>query len=70
MSEIPKGVGPAQMGDAVFRLLKCLKSETEARILGPRLIQEILYRALCGTQVSSLYALGMEFQLSGRNLLK
>jgi len=61
MSEVPKGVGPAEldgnMGDAVVRLLKCLKSETEAKILGPGLIKEILYRALCGTQASSLYAL-------------
>jgi len=61
MSETPKGVGPAEMDeamcDAVVRLLKCLKSETEALILGPGLIKEILYRALCGTQASSLYAL-------------
>ena len=61
MNETPKGVGPAEMDeamcDAVVRLLKCLKSETEALILGPGLIKEILYRALCGTQASSLYAL-------------
>ena len=61
MSEVPKGVGPAEldedMDNAVIRLLKCLKSETEAKILGPGLIKEILYRALCGTQASSLYAL-------------
>ncbi|MDA3835201.1 MAG: AraC family transcriptional regulator, partial [Spirochaetales bacterium] len=61
MSETPKGIGPAEMGEemyeAVVRLLKCLKSETEAWILGPGLIKEILYRALCGTQASSLYAL-------------
>ena len=61
MSEVPKGVGPAEldedMDDAVVRLLKCLNSEAEAKILGPGLIKEILYRALCGTQASSLYAL-------------
>ncbi|CAG36887.1 probable transcription regulator [Desulfotalea psychrophila LSv54] len=61
MSEVPKGVGPAEldedMGDAVVRLLKCLQSETESKILGPGLIKEILYRALCGTQASSLCAL-------------
>jgi len=61
ISKTPKGVGPAEMDeemcDAVVRLLKCLKSKTEARILGPGLIKEILYRALCGTQASSLYAL-------------
>ena len=61
MSEVPKGVGPAEldgeMGDAVVKLLKSLKSDTESKILGPGLIKEILYRALCGTQAASLYAL-------------
>lgn len=63
MSDIPKGVGPAkldrEMCDAVVRLLNCIKSETEAQILGPGLIKEILYRALSGTQAPSLYALAM-----------
>ncbi|MFV0437327.1 MAG: AraC family transcriptional regulator N-terminal domain-containing protein [Desulfopila sp.] len=58
---IPKGVGPArlddQMEDAVVRLLQCLHSTTKVKILGPGLIREILYRALNGTQASSLYAL-------------
>ncbi|WP_028585577.1 AraC family transcriptional regulator [Desulfogranum mediterraneum] len=62
-SEIPKGVGPAmldeEMYDAVCRLLKSLQSETEARILAPGCVKEILYRALCGTQAPSLYALAM-----------
>ncbi len=61
MTRTPKGVGPAQMDedmyDAVFRLLKCLQFETEAQILGSGLIKEILYRVLCGTQASSLFAL-------------
>lgn len=60
-SSIPKGVGPAEMGDdmcdAVIRLLKSLKSEIEAQILGPGLVKEILYRVLCGSQSSSLFAL-------------
>ncbi|MEH0019681.1 MAG: AraC family transcriptional regulator [Desulfobacter sp.] len=61
MGDLPKGVGSAgldeDMGDAVVRLLKCLGSDTEARILGPGLVKEILYRALCGAQAPSLYAL-------------
>lgn len=61
LNKIPKGVGPAQMDenmfDAVCRLLKCLQSKTEADILGPGLIKEILYRVLCGTQAPSLFAL-------------
>lgn len=55
------GVGPAQMDeemyDAVCRLLKCLQSATESRILGPGIIKEILYRVVCGSQASSLIAL-------------
>ena len=61
MSDIPKGIGPAkldnEMYDAVVRLLKCLHSKTEAGILGPGLVKEILYRVLCGTQAPALYAL-------------
>ncbi|MGL1931019.1 MAG: AraC family transcriptional regulator [Desulfotalea sp.] len=61
MIDVPKGVGPAEldedMDDAVVRLLRCLQSETETKILGPGLIKEILYRALCGTQASSLCGL-------------
>lgn len=58
-----RGIGPAfldqEMADAIVRLLKCLQSETESRILGPGLVREILYRALCGTQAPVLYSLAM-----------
>jgi AraC-like DNA-binding protein len=47
------------MADAVSRLLKCLQSETESQILGPGLVREILYRALCGTQAPVLYSLAI-----------
>ena len=47
------------MADAITRLLRCLKSEAEAQILGPGLVREILYRALCGTQAPVLYSLAM-----------
>lgn len=60
---LPRGIGPAvldaDMADATNRVLKCLQSETEARILGPGLVREILYRALCGTQAPVLYSLAM-----------
>lgn len=60
---LPRGIGPAvmddDMADATARLLKCLQSETEAEILGPGLVREILYRALCGTQAPVLYSLAM-----------
>ena len=58
---LPLGIGPAildsNMADATVRLLKCLQSETETRVLGPWLVREILYRALGGNQAPALYAL-------------
>jgi AraC-like DNA-binding protein len=60
---LPRGIGPAvldeKMADAITRLLTCLQSETESQILGPGLVREILYRALCGTQAPVLYSLAM-----------
>lgn len=60
---LPCGIGPATMDEdmrgTVLRLLKCLQSETEAQILGPGLVREILYRVLCGTRAPILYSLGM-----------
>jgi len=60
---LPIVVGPAvvdeDMADATIRLVRCLQSETESQILGPGLVREILYRALCGTQAPALYSLAM-----------
>lgn len=60
---LPRGIGPAvldkDMADAITRLLRCLQSETESQILGPGLVREILYRALCGTQAPVLYSLAI-----------
>jgi AraC-like DNA-binding protein len=60
---LPRGIGPAvmdaDMADATTRLVRCLQSETESQILGPGLVREILYRALCGTQAPVLYSLAM-----------
>ncbi len=60
---LTRGIGPAvmdkEMADATTRLVKCLQSETESQILGPGLVREILYRALCGTQAPVLYSLAM-----------
>lgn len=60
-SALPRGIGPAALQDAVVdattRLVQCLQSETEAQILGPGLVREILFRALCGDQAPALYAL-------------
>ena len=72
---MPRGIGPATMNedmlDATTRLIKCLNSETEAQILGPGLVREILYRALHGTQSPVLYSLAMHsgtFSLVARAL--
>ena len=45
------------MREATIKLLKVLRSEREARILGPGLIREIHYRALCGSQAPVLHSL-------------
>lgn len=38
------------MADAVLRLLRALRSPVEARILGPGIVRELLYRVLTGPQ--------------------
>jgi AraC-like DNA-binding protein len=38
------------MADAVLRLLRALRSAEEARILGPGIVRELLYRVLTGPQ--------------------
>ncbi|MGE4191989.1 MAG: AraC family transcriptional regulator N-terminal domain-containing protein [Pseudodesulfovibrio sp.] len=57
----PLGIGPSAMDgdmkDAVTKLLKALRSEREARILGPGLVREVYYRALCGSQARVLFSL-------------
>ena len=59
--DLPRISGAAAMDsamkDAVMRLAKCLHNETDAGILGPSIIREIIYRALQGEQASSLLAL-------------
>ena len=60
---LPRGIGPARLDeeikDAAVRMLKCLHSDTESRILGPGLVREVLFRALGGDQAPLLYALAM-----------
>lgn len=46
-----------ELADAAVRLARCLQSPFEARILGPQIIREMTYRALCGSQGSALRAL-------------
>jgi AraC-like DNA-binding protein len=46
-----------ELSDAAIRLARCLQSPTEARILGPQIIREITFRALCGERGAGLRAL-------------
>ena len=56
-----RGIGPApvneKMADVIKRLICCHFNDSDARILGPGLIREILYRALEGKQAPILLAL-------------
>lgn len=49
-----------EIKDVVLRLLSCLQSTMEARVLGKGLVSELLFRILCGENASSLYALAMK----------
>jgi AraC-like DNA-binding protein len=43
--------------DAAVRLLECLKSPTDSRVLGPQFVREIVYRVLRGDRGDALRAL-------------
>jgi AraC-like DNA-binding protein len=44
------------MSDALLRLLQALGSEDDARILGPGIVRELLYRVLTGPQGGAVHA--------------
>lgn len=45
------------LGEAALRLARCLHSPVESRVLGPQIVREITYHALCGGQGAALRAL-------------
>jgi len=49
----------ADMINATVRLLECLKSPLDSRILGPHNVREIVYRVLYGEQGGALRALAV-----------
>ncbi|MEM9460153.1 MAG: AraC family transcriptional regulator [Myxococcota bacterium] len=59
--DLPRGVEPAplgpQMADATVRLLHCLASERDSRVLGPAIVDELTYRVLLGPHGGALYGL-------------
>jgi AraC-like DNA-binding protein len=46
-----------ELGRAAVRLLECLKSPLDIRMLGRQTVREIVYRVLCGEQGGALRAL-------------
>ena len=61
VSSTPRGISTTPMseelGGAVIRLLECLKSPHDSRILGRQTVREIVYRVLQGEQGGALRAL-------------
>jgi AraC-like DNA-binding protein len=51
---------------AAERLLECLGSERDSRILGAAIVREILYRVLCGEQGGALRAVAARHSRSGQ----
>jgi len=45
-----------RLSDASVRLLEAVRNPEEARILGPQIVREIIYRVLCGEQGGALRA--------------
>jgi AraC-like DNA-binding protein len=60
-SATPRGISStpmtAELGGAVIRLLECLKSPLDSRMLGRQTVREIVYRVLQGEQGGALRAL-------------
>jgi AraC-like DNA-binding protein len=58
---ITRGISTTPMSEeltgAAIRLLECLKSERDSRMLGRHLVREVVYRVLCGEQGGALRAL-------------
>jgi AraC-like DNA-binding protein len=59
--ETPRGISSTPMSnelaESVIRLLECLKSPTDSRLLGRQMVREVVYRVLRGEQGKALYAL-------------
>jgi AraC-like DNA-binding protein len=49
-----------EIRNATLRLLKALQSPAEGKAIGPGIVQELVFRIMCGENASSLYALAMQ----------
>ena len=58
---VPRGIYSTpltpELSDAVIRLLECLRSPLDSRVLGRQTAREVIYRVLCGAQGGVLRAL-------------
>jgi len=67
---IPRGIHAmpltSALSGAVIRLLECLLSTIDGRILGPQIVREILYRVLCGEYGGAMRALVLRHGNFGR----
>ncbi len=58
---VPRGIYATplttELSDAVIRLLECLRSDSDSRMLGRQTVREIIYRVLRGEQGGALRAL-------------
>jgi len=61
LGKVPRGIYSTPLTEdlicATVRLLECFENERDARILGPSVVREIIYRVLCGEQGGALRAL-------------
>jgi len=65
--EIPRASPLTQpLRDAAVRLLDCLKSPTDAKVLGPQFVREIVCRVLQGERGEALRALAATYTHFGR----
>ncbi len=54
------------LSSTVIRLLECLAKPVDARILGPLIVRELIYRVLCGEQGGALRAQATRHSHCGR----
>jgi AraC-like DNA-binding protein len=50
----------ARFKETTLRLLKALQSPVEAEVLGDAILQELIFRVMCGENAASLYALAIK----------
>ena len=69
-AEMPRAMYSApltqELRASVIRLLECLQSPLDGRVLGPSVVREIIYRVLCGERGGALRALAARHSQFGQ----